>query len=426
MTEHVVLGMQEQWGQETPVSLSCADRRQHLYVVGKSGTGKTTLLRNLILQDIEAGRGVAVLDPHGDLALDLLDHLPRHRTEDVVYFNPSDPEYAVAFNPLWRVPPERRHLVASGIVGTFKSIYPDFFGPRMEYIFFAAVVALLECENVSLLGLQRMLSDSEYRAWVVRQVKDPGVKAFWEVEFEAQDKRTKAEMVSPILNKVGPIVMTPQLRNILGQVRNRIDARFMMDNRRIFIANLAKGRLGADKANLLGSFLVSQFQIAAMSRMDVPEDERVDYMCFVDEFHSFVSDSFASILSEARKYRLNLTLSHQYLAQVKPGILDAVIGNVGSMVAFRVGHDDAESLEKMFGKTYSASHFASLSNREIYGKVLTGGKEVEPFAARTLPPWGRWHRRRNTIIRRSRERYSTRREVVERKMHAWFESDVYI
>jgi Type IV secretion-system coupling protein DNA-binding domain len=194
MMDHVILGTREQWGQTSHVSLSCADRRHHVYAIGKSGTGKTTLLRGLILQDIEAGRGVAVIDPHGDLALDLLDHIPRHRTEDVAYFDPSDSEHAVGFNLLSRVPPERRHLVASGVVGAFKGIFPEFFGPRMEYVFYAAVAALLDCENVSLLGVPRMLSDARYRAWVVKQVRDPVVRNFWEYEFESHDKRTKAEI----------------------------------------------------------------------------------------------------------------------------------------------------------------------------------------------------------------------------------------
>lgn len=422
MNDDVILGMRDAWGSEAPFSLSRGDRRHHLYVVGKSGTGKTTLLRNLIVQDIEAGQGIAVLDPHGDLALDLLDHVPKKRIEDVTYFDPSDSEHAIGFNLLARVHPDRRHLVASGIVGAFKAIFPEFFGPRMEYIFYAAVAALLDCENVSLLGLQRMLSDPGYRAWVVKQVKDPVVRTFWEHEFESHDKRTKAEMVSPILNKVGPILMTPQLRNILGQVRNRIDARFMMDNRRIFIANLSKGKLGADKANLLGSFLVAQFQLAAMSRADVQEEERRDFMLYVDEFHSFVSTSFTSILSEARKYRLSLTLSHQYLGQLKPEILDAVIGNVGSVVAFRMGHTDAEAFEKTFGGSFVASQFTGLDNGEVLAKILAAGKEGEPFTGRTLPPQGKRHGRRETIIRRSREKYALRRSEVEAKIRAWFGS----
>lgn len=418
-TGDVILGQHDGWGQDKPVSLSSADRMHHLHVVGKSGTGKTTLLRNLILQDIEAGRGVAVIDPHGDLALDLLDHIPRKHAERVVYFDPSDEEHAISFNLLARVPAGRRHLVASGIVSAFKGIFPDFFGPRMEYIFYAAVAALLDCENVTLLGLQRMLTDEVYRSWAVAQVKDPMVRSFWEREFESHDKRTRSEMVSPILNKVGPILMAPQLRNILGQVRNRIDARFVMDDSRIFIANLSKGKLGADKANLLGSFLVTQFQVAALSRADVPEDERRDFFLFVDEFHSFVTDSFAPILSEARKYRLGLTLAHQYFDQLKPEILNAVMGNVGSLVAFRVGHRDAKALEDAFGSSYVASQFSGLSNREICAKILSDGKDIEPFIGRTLPPYGKRRGRREAIIRRSREKYSAPRAVVEERIARW-------
>lgn len=420
MTDDVILGVRNQWGEDTPVLLSTADRRHHLYVVGKSGTGKTTLLRNLILQEIEAGHGVGIIDPHGDLAADLLDHIPRRRVEDVVYFDPSDEEHCVGFNLLSRVPPERRHLVASGIVAAFKGIFPEFFGPRMEYIFYAAVAALLDCENVSLLGLQRMLTDERYRAWVVKQVKDPVVRNFWEHEFELHDRRTKAEMVSPILNKVGPMLMSPQLRNIVGQVKSRIDARFMMDRGRIFIANLAKGKLGEDKTNLLGSFLVTQFQLAAMSRADVPETERRDFGLYVDEFHSFVSDSFAAILSEARKYRLALTLSHQYLDQLKPEILSAVIGNVGSMVVFRIGHTDAKILEQAMGETYPAKQLSSLDNGEVCAKVLSGGRDGEPFMATTLPPTGTRHGRRDAIIRRSREKHAIPRKIIEKRIEAWF------
>jgi hypothetical protein len=422
MSEHIVLGIREHWGQDLPFTLSVPDRRHHLYTVGKSGTGKTTLLRNMILQDIEAGRGVGVIDPHGDLANDVLDHIPRSRIEDVAYFDPADMEYPVGLNLLSQVPEDRRHLVASGMVSALKGIWPDSWGPRLEYILYAAVAAILDCQNVSLLGVQRMLSDSRYRAWVVKQVKDPAVRSFWKNEFEGYDKRFLQEAVAPIQNKVGQILMSPHLRNILGQVRNRIDTRFMMDSGRIFIANLSKGKLGADKANLIGALLVTQFQLGAMSRADVPEHERRDFCLYVDEFHSFVSDSFATILSEARKYRLSLVLSHQYLDQVKPEILDAVLGNVGSIVTFRVGHHDAEAFERTFGGTHRANQFTSLSNGEVYAKLLAGGQDVEPFLGRTLPPYGRLSGRRQTIIRRSREKYSTHRTVIEGRIKRWLEN----
>jgi hypothetical protein len=373
----------------------------------------------MILQDIEAGRGVGLIDPHGDLALDVMDHIPSHRIEDVAYFDPSDVEYPVGFNLLGQVPQPKRHLVASGIVSVFRGIWPDFWGPRLEYILYATIAALLDCENVSLMGIPRMLSDAVYRSWVVKQVKDPMVRSFWINEFARYDKKFLQEAVSPIQNKVGQLLMAPELRNILGQVRNRLDARFMMDRGRIFIANLSKGKIGADKANLLGALWVTQFQLAAMSRADVPEENRCDFNLYVDEFQSFVSDSFASILSEARKYRLGLTLSHQYLDQLKPGILDAVMGNVGSMVAFRVGYADAEVLEKAYGKTYVAAHFTSLSNGEVCAKLLESGQDMQPFIGKTLPPVGTWHGKGLLILRRSREKYATAREKIERRVWAW-------
>lgn len=406
-------------GSERVFGLGQEDRRHHLYVIGKTGTGKTTLLRNLIIQDIEAGRGVGVIDPHGDLAHDLLDHIPRHRTEDVVFFNPADMEYPIGFNLVGSVPPDSRHLVASGIVSVFKSIWPDSWGPRLEYILYAAVAALLDCENVSLLGVQRMLSDARYRAWVVKQIKDPVVLSFWVNEFAGYDKRFLQEAIAPIQNKVGQMLMSPHLRNILGQARSRIDARFMMDRGRIFIADMSKGKLGADKSNLMGALLVTQFQLAAMSRADIPESERKDFFLYVDEFQSFASESFVSILSEARKYRLCLTLSHQYIGQVRPETQNAVFGNVGSLISFRVGQQDADVLEREFGNSLVSRQFVELGNHEVCAKILSGGQYGEPFSGRTLQPMGRRHGRRQTIIRRSREKYGGKRGDIENRIKRW-------
>jgi hypothetical protein len=416
---HIVLGVHEAWGQEIPLVLPPRDRRHHLYAIGKSGTGKTTLLRNLILQDIAAGHGVGIIDPHGDLASELLDYIPRHRIEDTVYFNPADMEYPIGFNLLGQTLPDNRHLVASGIVGVFKSTWSNSWGPRMEYILYAAVAALLDCDNVSLLGIQRMLSDGKYRAWVVKQIKDPLVHAFWTDEFESFGRSFQQEMIAPIQNKVGQLLMSPHLRNILGQIRSRIDARFMMDRGRIFIADVSKGKLGADKANLLGALLVTQFELAAMSRSNIPESERRVFHLYVDEFQSFATDSFVSILSEARKYGLCLTLSHQYTDQLRPEIRDAVFGNVGSLVAFRVGQRDAELLEREFGEAYPARRFVDLRNYEICIKILKDGEHGDPFVARTLQPWGNRHNHRETIIRRSREKYGAPRKVVEDKIRRW-------
>jgi Type IV secretion-system coupling protein DNA-binding domain len=310
------MGYRHAWGQRIPFGLTAADRRHHCYVVGKTGSGKTTLLRNLILQDMYADRGVGVIDPHGDLASDLLNCIPTHRAEDLVYFDPADYDHPIGINLLEQVPPDERHLIASGIVSTLKNIWRDSWGPRMEWILNACLVALLDCSNVSILSIPRMLVDEPYRRWILRQVKDPMVKIVWDKELGTYDKRLWQDAVAPIQNKVGAFLLASPVRNILGQVKSKINARFMMDKRRIFIANLSKGRLGEDNSNLLGAILVTMFQLAAMSRTNLPEQEREDFHLVVDEFQNVSSDSFISILSEARKYRLSLTLSHQHASQL--------------------------------------------------------------------------------------------------------------
>lgn len=411
------IGTRREWDREQPFGLSAADRRHHLYVIGKTGSGKTTLLRNLILQDIEAGRGVGIIDPHGDLAEELLDFIPPRRTDHVLYFNPADVDHPIGFNPFQSDGPS--HLVASGIVGALKNIWRDSWGPRLEYILYAAVAALVECDNTSLLGVARILTDDRYRTWVVKQVKDPLVKSFWLHEFANYDQKFLQEAIAPIQNKVGQLLMAAPVRNIVGQVRSQIDARFLMDNGRIFIANLAKGRLGEDKANLLGALLVTEFQRAAMSRADVPEINRQDFHLFVDEFHNFSTDSFSSVLSEARKYRLDLTLSHQFVGQLRSEVRDAVFGNVGSIIAFRVGSADADVLEKEFGNEHPASGFTELENHEVCVKLLVNGRYGQPHLGKTLPPLGTRYGKRENLIRRSRERYATRREKVEDKIKRW-------
>jgi type IV secretory pathway TraG/TraD family ATPase VirD4 len=415
----IQLGVREVWGGEIPFGLGVADRRQHVYVIGKSGTGKTALLRNSIIQDIAAGHGVGVIDPHGDLALELLNHIPSGRTDDVVYFDATAAEYPIGLNLLQNVPPDERHRVASALVSSLKAIWRDSWGPRMEYILYAAIAALLETTDGSLLGVQRILSDESYRSWVVRQVKDPAVLRFWSVEFAGYDERFRREAVAPIENKVGQLLMAPPVRNLLGQVRRKIDARFMMDDRRIFIANLAKGMLGEDKANLLGSMLVSSFQLAAMSRADIPEEDRQDFYLYVDEFHNFTSDSFASILSEARKYRLCMTLSHQFVEQLSRPVSAAVFGNVGNLISFRVGEHDARSLSREFGGAYTPETLGGLGNFNVVAKLLENGETRQPFIGRTLPPIVQTYGKPENLIRRSREKYATPRRIIEDKISRW-------
>jgi hypothetical protein len=421
--DNVIMGMRHAWGGERPFGLWRADRRHHCYVIGQTGTGKTTLLKNLIVQDIESGRGVGLIDPHGDLAEELLDNIPAWRTDHVVYFDPADRAFPVGLNLLRIAPREARHLAASGIVSALKSVWRDSWGPRLEYVLYASVSALLDCENATILGVQRMLADARYRDWVVRQVKDPVVRSFWEREFAGYDRRFAAEVTAPIQNKVGQLLMSPPIRNVLGQVSTRVDPALMMDSGRIFIANLSKGKLGEDKANLLGAVLVSQFQLAAMARASVTPEMRNDFHLFVDEFHNFASDNFASILSESRKYALSLTLSHQYTQQLRPEVRDAVFGNVGTLVSFRVGDADADLLAREYGSVYEPGTFSGLGNHEVCVRLMSRGQHDQPFLGRTLPPLGQQHGRRTNVIRRSREKYSRPQRLVEDRLRRWMTAE---
>jgi hypothetical protein len=416
---HILIGLREGWKDPQSFGISPADHRFHLYIIGKTGSGKTTLLRNLLIQHIALGHGVGLIDPHGDLAEDILNSIPPARSNHLVYFNPGDLEYPMALNLLANVPKDERHLVASGIVSACKSVWKDSWGPRLEYILYNAVAALLDCPNTSLLGVNRLLTDQRYRAWVVRQIKDPFIRDFWESEYEGYDERFRREAIAPIQNKLGQFLLNPVIRNILGQIKRKVDIPFTMNTSRLFIANLAKGKLGHDKANLLGSLLVAQFQHAAMARANVPEEERKDFYLFIDEFQNFSTEAFASILSEARKYRLSLALSHQFIDQLSPQIRQAVLGNVGTLVCFRIGYDDAEIMEKAFGKEILARQLVDLGRYEIAIQLSENGESRYPFQARTLSPMGFSVGRKNKLIARSRERFATPRNVVEDKLNRW-------
>lgn len=420
MNDELFIGTRIVYGAESPVGLKTADRRQHVHVLGKTGSGKTTLLRNLLVQHIEAGHGVALIDPHGDLATSLLDCIPPHRTDDLVYFNPADFEFPVGLNVLAKTHPDH-HLIASGVVGAFKSIWRESWGPRLEYILHNALLSLIECENTTLLGVTKLLANDRYRAWVVNQIQDPMLKAFWQDEYEQYDPRFRREAIAPIQNKIGQFVTSGPMRNILGQVKNRVDFSDVMDSGKIFIANLSKGHLGEDKTNLLGALLVSQFQLAAMRRVRIPENERRDFFLFVDEFQNFCTDSFATILSEARKFRLNLTLSHQYTDQLPLPIRQAVFGNVGTIISFRIGHTDADVLAKEFGKDFVPTQFADLAPFEMLVKPLVDGDNLAPLRARSLPPQGKRYGRGENLRRCSQEKYAAPRAEVETKINRWLE-----
>lgn len=416
------IGYRENWGNPSLFGISHADRRHHVYIIGKTGVGKTTLLRNLIVQHLTLGHGVALIDPHGDLAEELLDYVPPWRADDLVYFNPGDLDHPIALNLLDGVPPDQRHLVASGIVNAFKSIWRDSWGPRLEYILYNAVSALLDCPNTSLLAVNRLLTDARYRQWVVRQVRDPFIYAFWSEEFESYDERFRREAIAPIQNKLGQFLQSPVIRNILGQTRSKVSIPFMMNDRRLFIANLSKGKLGIEKSNLLGCLLTTQFQLAAMARANLPEENREDYFLFLDEFHNFTTDAFASILAEARKYRLCLTLAHQYVDQLPFDLHRSVFGNVGTLISFKVGHADAQILSQEFGGTFEASQFVDLDRYEILIRLTEDGLTKEPFRAKTLPPVIHPVGRRAKLIARSRQKYASQRCQIETKINRWLTS----
>ena len=416
---NIIIGERSGWGKPQRFGISTEDQRQHLYIIGKTGSGKTTLLRNLILQHIALNHGVGLIDPHGDLAEEILHHVPPRRANHFCYFNPGDLEYPLGLNLLANVAPDEKHLVASGIVSAFKSIWRDSWGPRLEYILYNAVSALLDCRNATLLGINRLLTDPRYRAKIIRQIKDPFIRSFWAEEYAGYDERFQREAIAPIQNKVGQFLLNPVVRNILGQVRMRVSIPFVMNEQRLFIANLAKGRIGHDKANLLGSLLTTQFQLAAMARSTAPETLRRDFFLFIDEFQNFTTDAFASILSEARKYRLDLTLSHQYIDQLPREIREAVFGNIGTILVFRIGYVDAEAMEKEFGKAVKASVLADLDRYQAVVKLLENGANREPFHATMLPPFENRIGRKDKLIARSREQFGTPRAVIEDKLHRW-------
>src|SRR3989338_7705120 len=325
--EIVFLGETNFRNQKWRFGIKPDDRRRHMYVVGSTGMGKSEFLKNMAIQDIEAGRGICFIDPHGDGVQDLLDFIPKERIEDVIYFNPGDMDYPIAFNIMEQVPFESRHLVASGLLGVFRKIWTDAWSARMEYILNNTILALLEYPGATLLGINRMLSNKEYRKQVVANIKDHIVRSFWIDEFAKYTERFAAEATPAIQNKIGQFISNNLIRNIIGQPTSTIDIREIMDSKKILIVNLSKGRVCEGNANLLGSMLITKMYLAAMSRADASDSELAklpNFYLYVDEFQSFANKSFADILSEARKYKLNLTIAHQYIEQMEEEVSDAV------------------------------------------------------------------------------------------------------
>ena len=419
-------------GSEKIFGIRNKDRFQHMYVIGQTGTGKTSLLRNIAIQDIEAGRGVAVVDPHGEFVKSLLAAIPQNRLDDVIYFNPIDTEYPIGFNILEVKNPEHKHLVSSGLMSIFTKIWANVWSARMEYILNNTVLALLDTPGTTLLGIPRMLVDKIYRQSIIDKCKDPVVRSYWINEYEQYQERFRTEAIAPIQNKVGQFLATHLIRNVVGQGKSTMDIEQIMNDGKILLVNVSKGLIGEDNSALLGAMLITKIQLAAMERVRIErEEDRRDFILYVDEFQNFATDSFASVLSEARKYRLGLVIAHQYIGQLinmTPGgggvttkMRDAIFGNVGTMITFRVGATDAEFLETQFAPDLIAQDFVNIPNYNIYIRLMVDGFSTRAFSAATLPPieLKTTPEQLKYIINNSRRNYSRSRAQVEQEISEW-------
>ncbi len=405
-------------GSNIPFGVKAKDRQRHMYIIGKTGMGKSTLLENMAAQDIKNGEGMAFIDPHGSAAETLLEYVPEHRINDVIYFAPFDLGHPISFNVMEDVGIDKRHLVVSGLMSTFKKIWVDAWSARMEYILTNALLALIEYPDTTLLSVNRLFSDKVYRNRVVDYIKDPAVKAFWVEEFANYTERFAAEALPAIQNKIGQFTGNPLIRNIIGQPHSSFDIRKIMDEKKILIMNLSKGLVGETNANLLGSMLTTRIYLAAMSRADLPVEtmkKMPNFYFYVDEFQSFANSTFANILSEARKYHLNLIIAHQYIEQMEEEVRSAVFGNVGTTISFRVGPFDAEVLETIFAPRFMAVDLVNLGFAQIYLTLMIDGVGSQPFSAVTLPPISRPSiSYKDVVVAASRRNFTKPREVVEK------------
>lgn len=405
-------------GQRVEFGIKREDRRRHLYAVGKSGTGKSKLLEKLISDDIKAGKGVCVIDPHGDLVQALLYHIPQERIDDLVYFNPADLEFPIAFNPIANVSREFKQQVAQGMIEIFKKFFGADWTPKIEHVFRFTVLALLDYKKATLMGMQKMLTDRPYRQGVITEIQDHVVKKFWANEFSSWSEKFDNEAIVPLVNKLGQFLSNEMVRNIVSQTRNKIDFDDVMNNQRILLVELSKGKLGEENSALLGSLIITKIEQTGMARAFVSAQERKDFYLYVDEVQNFATKTFDNILSEARKYRLNLTISHQYLGQLLSSTRETVFGNVGSMITFRLGAEDATYIANEFTPRFTAYDVMNLGVREMYVKMSIDGVVAPPFSARTMevedPDYNKeFHDR---LIQASRSKYATPLAEVEEEI----------
>lgn len=384
MSDITYIGETNYQNQHLRFGIKQKDRGGHIYCIGKTGVGKSTLLLNMAISDIQQGRGVGIIDPHGDIAETLLMYIPQERINDVIYCNASDIDCPIAFNPLAAPSNKDHHIIASNLIATFKKIWADSWGPRLEHVFRNAILSLLQYPHATLLDIQPLLTNSTFRSDVMNHIQDAALLNFWHTEFNPLSPTMKQEYTAPIINKLGLLQTHPHIKQIVGQTVSSFDVSEVMNHQKIFIANLSKGVLGEDGTQLLGSMLVTEFQSKALRRATIPEDERKPFYLYIDEMQSFVTLSFADILAESRKYGLSLFLAHQYIHQLHESIRNAVFGNVGTMIAFRVGATDAKILEQEFAPVFNQQDLTNLPRYHIYLKLLIDGTSSKPFSAITL------------------------------------------
>jgi len=420
--EVLSFGLTNYHNQQTPFGLLRRDRARHLYVVGKSGTGKSKLLEQLIATDIKEGKGICVMDPHGDLVDAVIKHVPKERVNDVIYFNPMDTEYPIAFNPMQAVTPELKLRVTIGFIEIFEKLFGANWTPRLEHVLRQTTLALLDSKGTTVFSILKMLSDKNYRQKIVAKIEDSVVKNFWVNEFAAWSEKFDNEAITPLLNKVGQLVSTNLIRNIIGQPFNTFDIRQVMDNQKIMLVKLNKGLLGEENAQILGAMMITKIQQAALERADTPEEERKSFYLYVDEFQYFATKTFAEILSEARKYRLSLTVAHQYMGQLNDYVRTTIFGNIGTIISFRVGAEDGAILEQEFNPVFKVRDIINLAVREFYIKMSVKGETRDAFSGTTMDCITPTQHFKDEVVEFSRKTFTKPKAEVEDLLRKWDES----
>src|SRR3990172_1844859 len=398
---------------ETIFGVKDIDRLRHIWTVGKTGTGKSTMIANMVIDDFKKGRGVAVIDPHGDLCDDILDYIPRGRINDTIYFNPADRDYPININPMEVTNREEAELVVSGLMSIFTKVWANVWSARMEYILRNCFMTLSEIPNTTLADVLRILASQSYRNRILAKITDNALIHFWTDEYEKMPDRLQKEAIAPIQNKVGQFVTSPMIRRIIGNPKSTISLDDVMNGQQILLANLSQGKLGEDNAALLGAMLITKFQLSAMRRVYIPKEKRILFYLYVDEFQNFATDSFIKILSEARKFGLALTLANQYMAQIPDYVQKAILGNVGTLISFAVGAEDAAVIYKEFAEVFSQNDLANIQNYQIALKLMIDGHTTRPFLANTLPLPISSNQNREKVIKVSRERYTKKVTVSD-------------